>query len=277
MSPHTEVRTEEPAIVIYISGYGRSGSSALGRDLASALDCPSLGEAWRINSAKPELLKCRCGEKITLCRFWSPRLVFSDNGMVSAQRTLIGIVKSGDFRYVVDSTKTAYLDAIRPVIYTLNSVKVYNLHLLRDPKQVLESARKGTNRDLEAGIHRQRPMTALRTLIGWSIANLLALACRAISTRNAVIQFSDFENSPEDAVKNALADLNIVRPGGHERLRNDRRAPPGHEIAGNRALQRVENINSGSTPQRPSQETFEESVGLRLVLNLLCAIFSVKR
>ena len=57
---------------VYIAGYGRSGSTALGRAIAYERAGVSVGEATHVRSAAFVVCaRCACGESFVTCAYWS--------------------------------------------------------------------------------------------------------------------------------------------------------------------------------------------------------------
>ena len=59
-------------IVHYVTGYGRSGSTTLGRVLAQEYGAIVMGEAWVLrNPGFAEAAQCSCGDSYRLCPYWA--------------------------------------------------------------------------------------------------------------------------------------------------------------------------------------------------------------
>ena len=60
--------------IVYVGGYGRSGSTILGLLLGQHEACVHFGEFGVIWSALKRNRSCTCGSKLYNCEFWGPLL-----------------------------------------------------------------------------------------------------------------------------------------------------------------------------------------------------------
>jgi hypothetical protein len=144
---------------------------------------------------------------------------------------------TADGTTLIDSSKTAYRDFLRPLLYRMRGRQISIIQLVRRADQVLVSARKGRNKDLERGRARRRPFESFRTLVGWSFANLWAALYRAAFRDRAIlIRYEDLLSDPADALSRIArltgADFGsvVAQVDAGEPLVD------GHEVAGNRVL-----------------------------------------
>jgi hypothetical protein len=198
--------------IIYIAGYGRSGSTLLDIILGDHPRAISLGETVRIieDYLNPDST-CSCGVRLNECSFWSKIInriypaqteeelikIKENQRTIESKFGLFRIVgpfySSAKERYtflindffntvfdeshkdvVIDSSKSAYGAAWRA--YALSKYCKYPIkiiHLTRDGKSVVASKLRGDNRKLRMGINHVQSMAALRGIIGWNIANLI--------------------------------------------------------------------------------------------------------
>lgn len=180
---------ENRILVIYIAGYGRSGSTVL--DLALSATCSyavSLGEIGSLpDVVRRPRLGCSCGEGYLECNLWSTILehVISSVGSgrlerISRQDGPWGFFRAPGVEYskfwervlrkrlnfsqsdafgnyvVVDSTKTALFNSSRPKnLSALEGFDVIVVHLKRSLRGVLRSRGRGRNIDL-AGLTKRK-------------------------------------------------------------------------------------------------------------------------
>ena len=252
--------------VLYVAGYGRSGSTVLDMLLGNHPDVFGAGEL--VNLFAPAGLErgiCSCGEPVHGgCLFWAE--VMRRTGIGPAEmpalhrvtRALEGPAGSlrerldpgARARYgqaweavfeaihqvsgrplVVDSSKTSPGMSRRPnTLRVLARRHTQVLHLVRDPRAVALSRSRGDNRLLEQG--RIEPRSMLRTTIGWLAANAAAQLHRGSGLR---LRYEDLVAAPETAVAEICARLEISPAPLLRLLSEDRALEPGHGVDGNRA------------------------------------------
>jgi len=191
--------------VIYIGGYGRSGSTLLDRILGQHPKIFSGGELHRYGEFIRSNLLCSCGKAVPDCEIWSDvdRLTDKVGTKASARwlNSAFGLVlkvpvdQKGDFvddqrqlfqsiasvagaAAIVDSSKTSYGAAGRPAaLYRHAGIDLYFIHLVRHPYSVWASLNRGTNKQLEGRLSHwgARRMVSLRAAIGWRFANAMAV------------------------------------------------------------------------------------------------------
>jgi len=178
--------------ILYIAGYGRSGSTLLEGLLGLHPSVFPMGESSRFwEMIQDDSILCSCGESVRRCEFWGPvsrsilpapteirrilRLVRSVEGSrikgPSANRQDLRDYRDlmeGFFRavleqvgektrFLVDSSKTAYGHANRPTVFHRHlGLDVRVIHLVRDIRGVACSMKKGLNRNLEQRDERER-------------------------------------------------------------------------------------------------------------------------
>ena len=189
-------------LIIYIAGYGRSGSTALDLALSAvceeAIGCGEVGMLPKLY--KSPRLGCSCGAQYPNCSVWSP-ILRASNGVgglrsltsIYTQDGIGGYFKPPSKSYVdfwadifgkrcryqsipenrpwvaIDSTKTVIPNASRPYnLSRLPGIEVVVVHLKRDLRGVLSSRRKGKNSDLE-GLPRSKHLVAILSRLFWPV------------------------------------------------------------------------------------------------------------
>ena len=192
--------------VLYIAGNGHSGSTLLDIIIGSSPEIFSAGELGYITRDTIFDEKCSCGEKIAQCDLWVPvikkwqtktsislsdykklRWKFERN-MASFRVLKNSFLPSKSFiQYceatlalfeaiqeetgkdiIVDSTK---LPQRIPVLKKIVDLKV--VHICRDAKGVLNSAKKSAKKDINAGIETDIPTRrTTKTLAEWTFVNM---------------------------------------------------------------------------------------------------------
>lgn len=170
--------------IIYIAGYGRSGSTLLDVILGNTGHSQSCGE---INTIFDEYIngeKCSCGasydncpvwskffseidhnEKIeeyrknvrnidkreTVFRPWEKNISFKEKGLYKdVNKKLFGAISNEGTQFIVDSSKTAADGSFRPVaLQELAGLDVKVIHIQRKLADVIKSLKKGSNRAMQ--------------------------------------------------------------------------------------------------------------------------------
>ena len=257
--------------VVYISGYGRSGSTILDMLLGSHPQMIGTGEVFRLFEGWQAGENCSCGQALTDCPFWTAvmarlradmpgmepseadRLTRSVEGPTGAilphpripeearaqygalwRSVLAGIAAEAGVRYVVDSSKSTRETGGRALaLAALAGASVRVVHLVRDPRAVAWSLLRGSNRKLEAGEPARLAGGSARPLVGWVAANLRAAAAgRRLPT--AMLRYEDLVRNPEAEIARLGRELHLDLSTVIEGIRSDDPIPGSHGVAGNR-------------------------------------------
>lgn len=192
--------------VIYIAGYGRSGSTVLDIALGASGFAVSAGELGYLPVAvRRGRMGCSCGSPYQDCDVWKraaetvmsrqrrewlharnllaesvvgvPALAARDGYSTLWKSVVEGRLLNADSNVLVDSSKTAYRFAKRPeALARCSGVNVYVIHVKRSLKDVLKSREKGKNTDVARDRQRLRSrlLWRTRTTVGWWLANRMA-------------------------------------------------------------------------------------------------------
>jgi len=258
--------------VVYIAGYGRSGSTLLERILGSHDAIVGSGEfANLLDLLDNEDAFCSCGRPLQNCALWSDVIersgvVVHDSAKLKAiQKRVEALVAlpnhiskqdkemyreyaqglcaiifeklPAEVSYVVDSSKTARQTFFRPIALSrIASLNVKVIHLVRDGRGCMWSNLKGSNRRMEMGLAPHVPFAALRTAVSWPLANIAAHIFQAIHPRDDYcrIRYEDFVEDPARTLTRLGDFLGISFNGQIETLNSSGEIPLGHQIAGNR-------------------------------------------
>lgn len=174
---------EAPQTLLYIAGYGRSGSTLLGRVLSLNPDVLDLGEVMTApRFVDLPYYHCSCRQKFRDCPVWGPAIAtieprhadFADRKTHLA--LLETIAAATDAQVLVDSSKTAGFHALMPFYLDRHlSFPLELVHLVRDPRAVLWSvfrSQKGGSRGSRTAIAKLG--LALKVSSIWMMANLAA-------------------------------------------------------------------------------------------------------
>ncbi len=251
--------------ILYIAGYGRSGSTLIDTILGNHPQVFGGGEiSWLFRLAASSD-HCSCGDQVDKCHIWGDVLKQTNTTthrelLRSAHLTKqyeMGTPHSdelseqyialwrGCFRnlsqitqaqVIVDSSKTTRLTRYRMQGLTAalpGALRI--MHLIRDPRAVMYSVSKGSNRKLNTGNNPKLFGGAYRGLFSWIRCNLIAeeqIAALGLSATR--ILYSDFANEPELSIKKILSDIDIDPAPLCERLKHPLNLLPGHGVSGNR-------------------------------------------
>ena len=127
--------------IIYIGGYGRSGSTALELYLSQKYNYFSCGELISVNKKNFREIICNCGKTLNCCDFWSKCKFNNSSNIIDFA------FKKSKNSVLVDSSKTTYLSFFRPFLLSLNFNVIY-VYNTRNPSDVFKSISKGSNRVL---------------------------------------------------------------------------------------------------------------------------------
>lgn len=248
---------DAPIKLIYIAGYGRSGSTLLDIALGQHSNLFGAGEIGPLTRHVWDNDEyCACGERVGSCSLWSevmaewkadlPAYLRQQRGSETivawnrnpgdhCERTqaLLDIVAARSGKaVVVDSSK---LPGRGFALASTPGVEVYLVHLVRDPRAVVWSMMKPMKRSVEEGIQKElRPKPWLYTALRWLIVNLAteALARKLGRGRSLRVRYEDFVASPSGTLRR------IVELAGEqqETLADGISAPlrPCHQVAGSR-------------------------------------------
>lgn len=267
-----EVAAPLPKLV-YIAGYGRSGSTVLSIALGQHKEIFGCGEiitlghhVWENNEY------CSCGSPIHDCEFWREAVglwgegqslsLVSDYGKLQDQfepmisvsrmlrhsltrerfdtysrhtlRLLEAIARHSNRGLVVDSSK---LPGRAAALARIPGLDLYVIHLVRDGRGVAWSLLKSYQRDKRIGLQKDiEAKPVMRTALRWATVNLAteSLARRLGPRRFMRIRYEDFTRDPKESLKQ-IGDL-IGADFGEvgEQIKAGKPLEPGHQMAGNR-------------------------------------------
>ncbi len=266
-------KVEAPTIV-YIAGYGRSGSTVLDLLLGSHLNFTSCGElTYLFEEWMNQSRVCSCGNQYSNCEFWggleeelpfsiltcsriiravesrksildvlrsSPRDLnhsdFEKDAYTKIIDSLYGFVAAKGTGFVVDSSKSAKDSFWRAFsLKEFSGKKIKMIHLKRSLYQTLRSIKKTSNWQAE-GVNVDRSFKLLRGVVGWSLANLNASRSKKNLGRDNYLKINY-----EDFIANPLWYIAVIEDFLEEDLDSlSRRVSEevaffsGHNVGGNR-------------------------------------------
>ncbi len=223
--------------LIYIGGYGHSGSTLLEYLLASSPELVACGEVSSVVRQRRRKAKCTCGQPATDCPVWGP-LQAEPSGSAGWSHEALTLalferVRRGSAA-MVDSSKTPWTSLPAPFRFRQEIGSDFVLlHLVRDPRAVSWSAVK------KAGRQGTRPLMGLRcsaAAIGWTVSNLACeLFGRAYPEQYLRLRYEDLVRAPTETMRAVFAEL---MPGVEWRPEEIGEGTNRHQLYGNRMRSR---------------------------------------
>jgi hypothetical protein len=270
--------------VIYIAGYGRSGSTLL-ELILHANGAESIGEFTWLSSNIDKSKNCTCGKDFYHCDFWgkildndtldigdylkvqkkidTPFGRFYRNEKINRIEKQIYhlIFQQAGSDHVSESSKTGYFSMRRPFNLIRNAdLEVKMIHIYRNPKDVMMSNLSGSNRKLEIGLKAKKKFSVIRTCVQWNIANIMALSFRKRYPDNYfILSYENMMKDRKGSLQRLTGFLDFPVSMDTDILSNSNN----HMVDGNRLrLQTTIQIN-----ENIGQKTYNKSVD---ILYFLC-------
>jgi hypothetical protein len=207
--------------LIYIGGYGRSGSTLLEYLLTASPAVVACGEVGRHFERFGRIKSCTCGRAMQDCPLWG---AFQHGSGVPAgwdheKLTLAMLAHlSNDYAVMVDSSKTAWGSLFMPFRLRKRLGEDFLLvHLVRDPRAVCWSMIRTSQRHKDARLTSAPVARCLRTAAGWTIANV---ACEAFGWRHRKqykrLHYEDLARSPQKVLQEILEKVSVQPPANLE-------------------------------------------------------------
>lgn len=283
--------------VIYIAGYGRSGSTLLEILLSSHPRVVGLGEVSQgLDSLSRGPVTCGCGATSQDCPIWGPSFEELSDDL---RESWPGVQKyetlANSFRHLapnsvpkekyreihvelfealrrnteasdpifVDSSKTSRSRLLRPLLLERwGGLDVSVVHLVRDPRGCMRSNLKGSNQHLEEGREPGRPFPRLRTLGHWPLANLPPeVVPRSSENPRRRIQYESLVSRPSETMGELVESLGLDQAGLDKALPNGEVENRAHQIAGNRLRHRDEIRIRPASDWRKELALWERALG----------------
>lgn len=261
---------KSPLKLIYIAGYGRSGTTLLDIALGQQPGVFATGELTALpRHVWSEREYCACRLRADECGFWGPvvatwmnaglrdrmdsygRTVARSEWLLDPRRLFWRFMPGNQGRSYHDDTLTllreiagasgasiivdsSKLPGRASALMSIREIEVFVVHMVRDGRGVAWSMMKPYQRLVEAGIQKElKPKPLWYTAARWLMVNLGAemLRARLPRRRSIRVRYEDFVADPQGIVKSIL---DLV---GHEYSTPDNLAGvirPQHQIAGSR-------------------------------------------
>jgi hypothetical protein len=272
--------------ILYIAGYGRSGSTVLDIVLGNHSEITGVGEVtYLLDDYAGTRRQCSCGMPYTECNFWKdlfphgaptsglPQLVRKMEKLSSLPGLLLSLITSKErdaYRayqaklfghvvsqtgksIVVDSSKSARRVATRFLaLNRLGGHDVYILHLVRNGLATMESLTvTGSNWALE-GCAQAPKWPGLRAAFGWVSTNVWTSVLGRFGSPNRymLLFYEDFVADPATALRKIGQFCGFDAEELIARINRKDYFQVGHKVGGNRVrLQSAIKIQRTGTRQ----------------------------
>jgi hypothetical protein len=222
--------------LIYISGYGRSGSTILEIVLSKNFNVFPTGETSNLFEFYIQDGICECGKHLPNCLFWDKILSKENKKNVDrlnsitkrAQSPLIGKIYESKwkkiwnpiidklFRYadsniIIDSSKSTRGTFNRKILLENTGISLNEVLLIRNPVDVMKSVKKGSNKNLEK--NKENPVLfggAIRAGVSWFITNFFAIS-RFDDSNGIILTYENFVRDTENAMKKIEREFNLEK------------------------------------------------------------------
>lgn len=294
-----------PVRVVYIAGYGRSGTTLL--DIALGQHPAVMGGGEIATLARhvwPNDEYCACGAAVQSCPMWSgivedwsegdePTLIDDYRRAQERTETIFGLGRLLErFRSTLHASRSAKLFrsiAIRSssavvvdssklpgrafALAGTPGIELFVIHVVRDPRGVAWSLKKGYKRQVDAGIQRELlPKPLLYTALRWAVVNLATeRLCRRVGSRRSTrIKYEDFVADPRGTVRRILTRVDPELAAQNlDMVANS--ISPQHQVAGSRHRMQPEIVVGRDEHWKETMPRFQ-----RWLVTLACAPLLVR-
>ena len=252
--------------ILYIAGYGRSGSTLLERTLSLHPSFHGRGEiANLLLYFRDPDYRCACGKFLRDCSVWAPVVAVCDRwdepGLLKGQKeaenwgwrsrstsqsvaryemflseVMEALLPVGEDEWIIDSSKTSRRMANRPQVLKDLGFRVEVLHLVRDPRACTASYLRGCNLRLEAGEDPRLRLATSRSTVSWYSSNVFAERC----SPGLMVRYKDFVANPRDTLLSVGEWLGIPLSSIVPQVESGE-ISRSHQLAGNR-MKRIEKV-----------------------------------
>lgn len=252
-------------MIVYIGGYGRSGSTLFDVILDNHPEIFGAGELTWLFRRAADGKNCTCGKRLTECEIWgqvldSVQRRLPDVSLQSLAQTTLqceGVFPVTGLRHVYDTAWTTVFQSLSAVtgcgtivdssksnrvgfrrfslVATIHQEPGRMIHLVRSASSTLSSLKRGSNKSLAAGNGIVPWGGAVRGLVSWSFSNVAAeWNCRHTPQQRIVIRYEDLISNPLTAIEQTGCFLDLDMSPVLDMIRRDRPFTGGHAVDGNR-------------------------------------------
>jgi hypothetical protein len=254
--------------IIYIAGYGRSGSTLLDLLLGINPSAFSMGEVASLFSENETNKLCACGSKINECPIWGKVLNNLKQGEDNQNNTSyedkitrdIGGIKrvlpwnkDRDYEIIwnsvfnslkditnckilIDSSKINRFTLFRIQLLKNMGYRISLVHLVRHPYSVIESVSRGNNKAIQYSDPKLNRFGGIyRAILGWLFSNWATeIFCYPLVDESIRIRYEDLVTYPSATLAEISKACNINISKALSAIANEDVLPVHHAVAGNR-------------------------------------------
>lgn len=260
--------------ILYVAGYGRSGSTLLCAVLGGMNAAVPVGELKIIFAHYVLNSSCSCGSGINDCEFWSsvisdfqkenPGISLQEAAEISEKmetftnwfslryrdselerryqtiwRSMIDIIcHHSNCNIIIDASKSSSIACNRVAVMS-KFLDVEHIHLVRDPRAVMASTLAAQKRRLERHGIKTTPFRGVRTLLSWSSTNayIHLMSLLGLQRVRCRVSYDGLTNNPEDTLIEISDSLSIDMGPAIEKQKNGEPFLANHIFSGD--LQRM--------------------------------------
>lgn len=236
----TGTEASDPIRLVFIAGWGRSGSTLIANLLGSSPDAVNLGELRYLFSRGLQGSKCGCGRPVESCEAWCE--AFDEAGFNPNESDVLHIDRCvgataifAQFRALLTGRTKRYrsrnheevellyqivsargkgrlvVDASKSIPFLINMMhdarfEIDILHLTRDPRAVAYSWSRLTA-SLESESVEFPQFGPLRSSLYWTIFNIAPLLFRQVRYRQ--LRYEDFVGAPSHTMRSISRDYGL--------------------------------------------------------------------
>ena len=195
--------------LIYIGGYGHSGSTLLEYLMTGCPELIGCGEVVNARRERARVKKCSCRRRAGECPVWNfvcDSSLNVDRWSHDALDKRLLEQAAGRYDAIVDSSKTAWGDAATPFKLHRELGRDFRLvHIVRDPRAVCWSL---LTRQERVGAQANKTLLSVKTALAWYYANL---ACELIRQKCPdqyfCVRYEDLARDPREVMASLMRDL----------------------------------------------------------------------
>ena len=227
-SPHRVQSIDKK--IIYIAGFGYSGSTLLERILATHPKVVGCGEVFSLNADFSINETCSCGASLEKCGHWSPVYAqFLETETPIDEYEVFSLLSQNtdEVEYFVDSSKTSFKNLRRPFrLRKMYEEKV--VHIIRNPNDCYASM-------LERGLVSAGVWGKIKVGLHWSFANLGSILFGLLYPSDALkISYKTLTHNPIKVLNEIFRFLSLDPEPVLQYIHQNRPFPLTHQLSGNR-------------------------------------------